>query len=620
MSNQPPIPTEKSLKKAKKKLKKAAKKMIGGSFLVRNTNPKNVFIPEEWNEEQLMMKEAVHEFIMQEIIPHIDDLDEQKDPTQMPKILEKAGEMGFCALGVDEEYGGLDMKFNSGLLFSEAVALGFCFATVIGAQTSIGSLPILYYGTKEQKDKYMPKIATAEWKAAYCLTEPSAGSDANSGKTKAVMNEAGTHYMLNGQKMWITNGGFADIFIVFAKIADDEKLSAFIVEKTFGGITLGAEEKKMGIKGSSTVQLFFNDCPVPAENLLGEREGGFKMALNILNTGRIKLAASTTGGCKMATAKSIQYAKERLQFGQPIAEFGAIKHKIAEMATRTFVSESGTYRTGYNIDQKYQALLATGLDKSKAKLEAIREYAIECSIMKVYASEAVTYVIDEAVQIHGGMGYSQEMGIERGYRDARITRIYEGTNEINRMLSVGELMKRAFKDKKIDLVSPVKALPKYLAKQFVPFQKKQAFSEEARIVDNMKQVFLAISGRAGQKFGLELEQEQEIVMNLADILAEAYVSESALLRVQKLKDSGKEDTALMMCKYRMLQLHLYESLDKVRKAGKDAIMSFSDGMEQTLMLQILNRLTPNYQINPKELRRQIADYVLANDIYNFQMP
>ncbi len=617
-TTKPTEATKGKQKKRKGKNKIKNKNLVGGSFLVKETKAKNVFIPEEWNEEQKMIVATVHDFLMQEIIPHLEELDSQKDPTQMPAILERAGQLGLTSLSIEEAYGGMDLDFNTGLLFGEAVAPGFSFATVIGAQTSIGSLPIVYYGTAEQKAKYLPKIATSEWKTAYCLTEPDAGSDANSGKTKAVLNEAGTHYLLNGQKMWITNGGFADVFIVFAKIDNDKKLSAFIVEKSFGGIELGVEEKKMGIKGSSTVQVFFSDCPVPKENLLGKRGKGFKIALNILNTGRIKLAAGSVGGGKMATLKSVQYANERKQFGKSIGEFGAIKYKLAEMAIRTFAAESGTYRIGYNIDHKYDALHAKGMTSSMAKLEALREFAVECSIMKVYASEMINFVADEAIQIHGGMGYAQETGVERGYRDARITRIYEGTNEINRMLSVGELMKRAFQEKKVDLVQPLKNLPKYLAKQALPFKSKDNYAEETRIVENLKRIFLLISGRAGQKLKLKLVDEQEIIINFADILAEVFVAESTLLRIKKLSQMDDKDGQLMLAtKHKMLQVLLFDAIDKVRKSGRDAIFSFASGAEQKVLLGLLNRLTPSYNINPKKLRREIADVLLAKNTYCF---
>lgn len=590
----------------------------GGAFLVSPTLAADIFVPEEWNEEQRMMAASLREFIEQEIHPILEELDAQKDPTQSPRLLEKAGELGLLSLAIPEEYGGLDLDFNTNLLFGEVGATGFSFATTIGAQTSIGSLPIVFYGTTEQKAKYLPGICTGKLKAAYCLTEPGAGSDANSGKTKAILNAQSTHYLLNGQKMWITNGGFADIFIVFAKIDQDKDLSAFIVEKAFGGIDIGPEEKKLGIKGSSTVQVFFTDCPVPKENLLGGRADGFKIALNILNTGRIKLAAGAVGGSKLAIGKSIQYANERIQFGKPISSFGAIQHKLAEATARTFAAESATYRIGYNIDLKCKELVAQGVDPSQAKLLAIKEFAVECSIMKVHASEVVTYVVDESLQIHGGMGYAVETGIERGYRDARITRIYEGTSEINRMLSVAELFKRAFKNKEIDLQASLKSLPLHLLKGTLPSTSSDKFAREKQLVQNLKDAFLMVGLRAAQKLKLELADQQEIVLLLADMLAEAYVSESVWLRIEKLSiaDEGKKSEAYKM-KRNLARIYLYESVNKARKAGEDAITGFATGAEKTLLMTLLNRLLPRYDVNPIQLRRKVAEYLCKQNDYPF---
>ena len=589
----------------------------GGTFIIQESKANSIFVPEEWTEEQLMIADMVRDFIEKEIHPIIDDIDSQKDPALVPGLLEKAGELGLLSLHVPEQYGGMDLDFNTGLLFSEVIAESFSFATTIGAQTSIGSLPIVFYGNDDQKAKYLPKLNTGEWKCCYCLTEPDAGSDANSGKSKVVLNEAKTHYILNGQKMWITNGGFADVFIVFAKVDDDEKLSAFIVEKSFGGVTIGEEEKKMGIKGSSTVQVFFSETPVPVENMLGEREGGFKMALNILNTGRIKLAVGGIGGSKFATSNSVKYANERKQFEQSISEFGAIKHKIGEMATRTFVSESGSYRIGGYIDEKTAELKAAGMSNQKAKLEAVREFAVECAIMKVHGSEVLAYCVDEAVQIFGGMGYSQEAGVERGYRDARITRIYEGTNEINRLLSVGELGKRALKDKTIDLVSNIKSLPMKVMFGMNSVNGNPAYKDHKKMVNNLKRVFLLIFGSAGNKLKKKMIDEQEIVMNLADILAEAYVCESAFMRVEKLASrEGFDKTKLKMME-KMAELYLYTALQRVEQAGENAILSYADGFEKTMMMRWLNKLTRRPNINPKNQRREIADYVISKNEYPF---
>jgi alkylation response protein AidB-like acyl-CoA dehydrogenase len=593
----------------------------GGSFIIGETDYKTIFLPEEWSEEQLMIRDMVKDFCLQEIhgmgIDKAAALDASKDLELIVGLLEKSAELGLCGLSIDKEYGGMDLDFNTGLLFGEAIALGFSFATTIGAQTSIGSLPIVFYGTPEQKQKYLPGIASAKLKASYCLTEPGAGSDANSGKTKAILSDDGKYYLLNGQKMWITNGGFADIFIVFAKINDDKDLSAFIVEKAFGGIELGKEEKKLGIKGSSTVMVFFNDCKVPVENLLGERGEGFKMALNILNTGRIKLAAGAIGGSKFATSRAVEYANQRVQFEKPISSFGAMQYKIGEMTLRIFAAESAIYRTGHNIDLKQEELVKQGMDKSQAKLQAVREFAVECAILKVFGSEVLDYVVDEALQIHGGMGYAVETGIEMGYRDARITRIYEGTNEINRLLSVAELTRRALKTKEVDLMGAGKKLPALFFKQLLPFKSKSGYAEERRIVRNIKAAFLLISGAAGNKLREKMIDEQEIVMNLADILAEAYIAESLLLRVQKLNDKKGFDAEALGVQKQLLQLYLYESLDKVRKAGRDAIAGYASGIEKGIMNYLLKLLTPCYNVNSKELRRAIANYAIKKNGYPF---
>lgn len=590
----------------------------GGEFIVKQEQAKNIFIAEEWSEEQLMIRDMVKDFCEQEIILPMrtngKELEASKDREAIVALLEKSAALGLCGLSIGKEYGGLDLDFNTGLLFGEAIASGFSFATTIGAQTSIGSLPIVYYGTEEQKQKYLPKIASAEYKAAYALTEPNAGSDANSGKTKAIPSSDGSHYVLNGQKMWITNGGFADIFIVFAKIEDDKNLSAFIVEKAFGGITIGEEDKKLGIKGSSTVQVFFNDCNVPKENLLSERGAGFKIALNILNSGRIKLGAGSIGGCKVALTQGIGYAKEREQFGKSISEFGAMKFKIGEMATKIYATESAIYRTGRNIDLKEESLSTNGASKSEAKTNALREFAIECAILKVYGSEVLAYCVDETIQIFGGMGYSQETGVEMGYRDARITRIYEGTNEINRMLAFGELIKRAFQSKEIDLLTPGKKIPASFLKQLL--SSSYTVGNEELIVENMKRLFLTISGIAGQKLKLKMVDEQELVMNLSDILAETYICESLLLRVQKLRDKNHDKSKMCVIET-MLQLQIYQSLEKMRSHAHHAIDSLPQGTKQGLQRKMTKQFLRRYDVNPKDLRRAIADYFIAEGRYSF---
>lgn len=593
----------------------------GGAFITGETDYREIFLPEEWSEEQLMIRDMVRDFCLQEIhslgIDKAAALDASKDLPFIVSTLEKSAELGLCGLSIDKEYGGMDLDFNTGLLFGEAIAIGFSFATTIGAQTSIGSLPIVFYGTPGQKQKYLPGIASAKLKASYCLTEPGAGSDANSGRTKATLSEDGKHYLLNGQKMWITNGGFADVFIVFAKIEDDKDLSAFIVEKAFGGIQLGKEEKKLGIKGSSTVQVFFNNCAVPVENLLAKRGEGFKIALNILNTGRIKLAAGAIGGSKFATSRAVEYANQRMQFEKPISAFGAMQYKIGEMVMRTFATESAIYRTGSNIDRKQEEFVKQGMDKSQAKLQAVREFAVECAILKVHGSDVLDYVVDEALQIHGGMGYAVETGIEMGYRDARITRIYEGTNEINRLLSVAELTRRALKTKEVDLIGAGKKLPAVFLSQLLPFKSNSGFNMERRIVRNIKAAFLLISGAAGNKLREKMVDEQEIVMNLADILAEAYIAESLLLRVQKLSEKSGYNAEALAVQKQLLQLYLHESLDKVRKAGNDAIESYAAGVERSVMKYLLGLLTPAHKVNPKALRRAVAAYAIKKNAYPF---
>jgi alkylation response protein AidB-like acyl-CoA dehydrogenase len=586
----------------------------GGSFILGDENVKDVFIPEEFTEEQKMIFQMIQDFSMTEVIDKIHErgreLQADKDKEEIVQLLEKAAELGLCGVAISEKHGGMDLDFNTGLIYVDAFAPSGSFTTTIGAQTSIGSLPIVYYGNEAQKDKYLPGVASGALKASYCLTEPNAGSDANSGKTKAILNAEGTHYILNGQKMWITNGGFADLFIVFAKIDDDKDLSAFIVEKAFGGISIGAEEKKLGIKGSSTVQVFFNDCKVPVENLLSERGAGFKIALNILNSGRIKLGAGTTGGSKFAISRTLKFAIERKQFGKSIAEFGAMKHKLGEMVLNTFAMDSAVYRTGRKIDLKTEEFKKAGKEDGEAKLLALREYAIECAILKVKGSENLDFVIDEALQIHGGMGYSVETGIEMGYRDARITRIYEGTNEINRMLSLAEFTKRALQTKEIDLNTVSKEIPMKLVGKLFSF----GADSEKEIVDNFKTLFLFLSGVAGKKLGKKLVDEQEIVMNLADIFAEAYVAESVYLRAEKLKtmntDAKKQEVV-----NKIVKVYLYDALVKVRKAGEEVIDAYADGFEKTYTKFFLNKLTKPYEINPKDLRRDIADYAIEKQEY-----
>ena len=591
----------------------------GGEFLVSKTKHNDLFIPEEWSEEQLMIRDMVKDFCDQEILQPMRksgrELDASKDRDEIIRLLDKSAELGLCGLSIPQEYGGMDLDFNTGLLFGEAISNGFSFATTIGAQTSIGSLPIVYYGTPAQKEKYLPKIGSAEYKASYALTEPGAGSDANSGKTKATLTADGKNYLLNGQKMWITNGGFADIFIVFAKIEDDKNLSAFIVEKAFGGITLGEEEKKLGIKGSSTVQVFFNDCPVPTENILAERGDGFKIALNILNSGRIKLSAGSIGGAKYALSQSINYSNERKQFEKSIAEFGAIKFKIGEMATKIFATESAIYRTGKYIDEKEAALIDAGKSKSESKVLGLREYAIECALLKVYGTEVLDYCIDETLQIYGGMGYSAEAGIEMGYRDSRITRIYEGTNEINRMLTVDMVLRRAMKGE-LDLMGPamkvagdLMSIPEIVEPSDAPL------GNEEHMVDGFKKAILMVAGSAVQKLMQSLAKEQEVLMNIADMAIWTYLAESVYLRVQKKIDSQGEAA----CEHdiAIAKTYFYDIADKIAKAAKDAINSYAEGDEARMMLMGLKRFTKTQPFNPKAARQIIAQKLIEDGRYKF---
>lgn len=586
------------------------RQLRGGEFLVKETPASDIFIPEEWNEEQRMIAQTCQDFVEKEIWPKLNEIDSMQDPKLMPSLLDKAGELGLLGTSVPPELGGFGMSFNTSMLVAEVLGSSYSFAVAYGAHTGIGTLPILYFGTEEQKKKYIPKLASGEWKACYCLTEPDSGSDANSGKTRARLSPDGKQYLITGQKMWITNGGFADLLIVFAKIDSDKNLSAFIVERSFGGITMNPEEHKMGIKGSSTRQIFFNDCPVPVENMLSERENGFKIAVNVLNIGRIKLGAGAVGGAKMAMKTAARYALERRQFGQPIASFGAIRHKLGEMASRIFASEAAHYRAGQNIDDWYDALVAGGMEPGKAKLKALEEYAIECAILKVNGSEVLDFCVDEGVQIYGGMGYSAEGPMERAFRDARINRIFEGTNEINRLLTIDMLLKRAMKGT-IDLMTPAMAVQQELMSipDFGAAQDETLFAREKKVLNNLKKAGLMIAGAAVQKFMMKLSDEQEIIMNLADMLIEGYVAESAILRVEKL--CAQRGEASCETEKAMAQLALYRAVETAAAAGREAIASFATGEELRIMLLGLKRFTKIEPINLRDARRKISDHVLA---------
>ncbi len=585
----------------------------GGEFLIRQTNAQDIFIPEEWNEEQLMIAEMCRDFLKQEVSPILERIDTGEEGL-MPSLLEKAGALGLLGISVPEKYNGMGQDFVTSMLTTEIIGAGHSFAVALAAHTGIGTLPVLYYGTEEQKQKYIPKLATGEWKSCYCLTEPDAGSDANSGKTKAVLSDDAKHYIINGQKMWITNGGFADVFIVFARIDEDKNLSAFIVEKDFEGISLNAEERKMGIKGSSTRQVFFNDCKVPVENLLSERGNGFKIAVNILNLGRIKLGGAAVGAAKEVISKSVNYANEREQFGRLISKYGAIKYKLAEQAIRTYVSESATYRASRNIDDATKAYIAGGMDEAQAKLKGTELFAIEAAIIKVHASETLDYVVDEGVQIYGGMGYSAEAPMDRAYRDARINRIFEGTNEINRMLAVDMMLKRAMKGE-LDLMGPAQQVAGELMSipDFGPDDDDGLFAREKKYIAGFKKAILMTAGSAVQKLMQQLAKEQEVLIYLADMLIELYASESVLLRVEKLvsmkgEEAVKEQAAIA-------QVYLYDAAERIHSAGRNAINAFAAGDEKRMMLMGLKRFTKTDELDTTAARRVIAEKLIAENKY-----
>ena len=586
----------------------------GGEFLVKETKPHDIFIPEEFSEEQIMIKETCSDFLEKEILPNLDEIDKQQNGL-MVELLEKAGELGLLGVSVPEEYDGFGQDMNTSMLSTEVMGTFSSFAVAYAAHVGIGTFPILYYGTNEQKKKYLPKLASGEYKGAYCLTEPGSGSDANSGKSKAKLSEDGKHYILNGQKMWITNGGFADVYTVFAKIDDDKDLSAFIVEKSFGGIKLGQEEKKMGIKGSSTCMMFFEDCMVPVENLLGEKEQGFKIALNILNNGRIKLAAAVLGAGKNVINNSVKYANERVQFGVSIANFGAIQAKMAEQCIRLFAVESALYRCSNDIQNNITEFVEQGISKEKAIIQAQKEFAAEAAILKVSASEALDFVVDEGVQIYGGMGYSAEAPMERAYRDSRINRIFEGTNEINRMLTVDFLLKKAFKNE-LPLLSASQAVVKELMSipDFGDID-ESLFVRENKLVANFKKAALLIAGATAQKFMTKLSHEQEILMNISNIITDCYLSESMLLRVEKLiatdtADKYKEHIA-------MTEVFIYDAADRIHKNAKDALNSFASGDELRMMLLGIKRFTKHSGLDCKTSRRIIAKKLIDADGHCF---
>lgn len=584
------------------------KTIPGGSFLITESTPEQTFTPEDFSDEQQMIAQTCNEFLDKEVIPNLIDIDKQKEGL-MVSLLEKAGELGLLGAAFPEKYGGLGEDFVTATLINEALGAGHSFAVAMAAHTGIGSLPILYFGTEAQKQKYIPKLGSGELKGAYALTEPNSGSDALGARTIAKLSDDGKHYIINGQKIWITNAGFADVFTVFAKL-DGDKFTAFIVERGTEGLSFGEEEHKMGIRGSSTRQVFFEDCKVPVENLLGEIGRGHVIAFNILNIGRLKLCAAALGGSKRALNTSIKYAITREQFQKPIAEFGAIQHKLAEMAIRVFATDSALYRTAKWITDKEHELAGSGKNEDETLLGAAEEYAIECAMLKVLGSETLDFVADEGVQIHGGNGFSDEYDISRSYRDSRINRIFEGTNEINRLLTLDMYLKRAMKGR-IDLMKPAMGVQKEL--MGIPdFEEDDTpFAAERKAIVNFKKAILMCAGAAVQKLMMKIEQEQEVLMYLADMLIQTFMAESMLLRTMKLQNEHAELAT------DATKVFITDAADRIAHAGRNAINAFADGDEQRMMLLGIKRFTKVAAFNTKEARRRIAAKLIEEEKYFF---
>jgi alkylation response protein AidB-like acyl-CoA dehydrogenase len=600
------------------KKKKMSNVTRGGQFLVKETKCEDIFTPEDFNEEQIMMRDSVKEFVDKELWPHKARF-EKKDYALTEDTMRKAGDLGFLSVAVPEAYGGMGMGFVNTVLVCDYIsgATG-SFSTAFGAHTGIGTMPITLYGTEEQKQKYVPKLASGEWFGAYCLTEPGAGSDANSGKTKAVLSEDGKTYSITGQKMWISNAGFCSVFIVFARIGDDKNITGFIVENTKeNGISMGEEEHKLGIRASSTRQVFFNETKVPVENMLSERGNGFKIAMNALNVGRIKLAAACLDAQRRVITNATVYANERIQFNTAISQFGAIRSKLAEMATSCYAGESATYRAAKNIEDRISAREAEGATHQDAELKGVEEYAIECSVLKVAVSEDVQNCADEGIQIFGGMGFSEDTPMESAWRDARIARIYEGTNEINRMLSVGMLIKKAMKGH-VDLLGPASKVQEELMgiPSFETPDYSQLFAEEKEMIAKLKKAFLMVAGGAVQKYGPDLDAHQQLLMAASDILIEIYMAESTILRTEKTAKKEGEDK--IQEQIAMAKLYLYQAVDVVTQKGKESIISFAEGDEQRMMLMGLRRFTKYTNMpNIVALRETIASKLVAENEYCF---
>ncbi len=586
----------------------------GGEFIIKDIPAAELFSLEELTDEQKMLRESVTEFMERDVIPHRERF-ENKDYALTEETMRKLGEMGTLGIAVPEEYGGLGMGFVSTMLACDMVSgANGSLATAYGAHTGIGTLPILLYGTEELKQKYLPALATGEKFGAYCLTEPDAGSDANSGKTKAVLSEDGKHYIINGQKMWISNAGFADTFTLFARIEDDKNITGFVINRSEledpNSMTMGEEEHKLGIRSSSTRQVFFNDMKIPVGNLLGERNNGFKIAINALNAGRIKLAAANIDGQRRITSLAINYANERKQFGVSISTFGAIRKKIAEMATGIFVSEAGSYRAAKNVEDKIEEFVAGGMSHAEAELSALAEYAVECSILKVYVSDLTQHIADEGIQIYGGMGFSEDAPMEAAWRDSRIGRIYEGTNEINRLLAVGMLIKKTMKGE-LDLLKPAMAIGKELMgiPSFEVPDFSEYMSEEKAILHNLKKVFLMVAGAALQKYMMEIEKQQHLLLNASEILNQIYMAESAILRAEKHFDTDSVEAA-------MARLNLYKAVEAITTAAKEGIVSFAEGDEQRMMLSGLRRFTKYTNMpNVVALTEKVAAHFVEKGSY-----
>ncbi len=586
----------------------------GGAFLVREIAPEQIFIPEELDEEQKMIGQSCQDFLEAEVLSNLDRIDAQEEGL-MRELLTKTGELGLLAISIPEEYGGFAQSFVTAMYACEILGAGYSYAVAYSCHTGIGTLPILYYGNEEQRQKYVPRLATGELIGAYCLTEPGAGSDANAGTTKATLSDDGQYYLLNGQKMWITNAGFADVFTVFAKIDNDRVLSAFIVERTFPGLTFNPEEKKMGIKGSSTRQIFFNDCRVPVGNLLGKRGEGFRIALNILHMGRIKLGANVIGAAKLTINHSVQYANERKQFNSLISAFGAIKYKLAEQVIRTYITESAIYRASKDLDTAIQYNVNHGEDKGRDTMEAFNQFAIESAVMKVFGSEMLDYVVDEAVQIHGGMGFSTEMPVDRAYRDSRINRIFEGTNEINKLLVVDTILKRGAKGELPLMDEAQKILDELPGLEKKEISGDDYFETKNAYVRNFKKVALVLLKTVSDQFSRALIQEQEILNNISDIIMLVYAGESTMLRIQKAESIRGEEAFKLQRD--ILDVFIYDASGRIRKLALDTVYSFATGDIRDLLLKGINHFTCVNGINVRDARRRIADMLISENRYCF---